>query len=89
LLLPAIPLGGLRVLHAVPPRIIGIARAPFLRTIQAYLAVFRIRGDLLPVIFGAAPQLAGGIAAHPGRICSADSFTICASTAPARLSALW
>jgi hypothetical protein len=63
-LLLAIPLDGLRVLLAILPPVIGVAGAPFLRTVEAYLAVFRIRGDLLAVIIGAAPPLAGAIAAH-------------------------
>ena len=64
MLLLAIPLDGLRVLLAILPPVIGVAGAPFLRTVHAYLAVFRIRGDLLAVIIGAAPPLAGGIAAN-------------------------
>jgi hypothetical protein len=64
LLLLAIPLDGLRVLLAILPSVIGVAGPPFLRTLQAYLAALRVRGDLLAVIIGAASPLAGGIAAH-------------------------
>jgi hypothetical protein len=54
-LLLAISLDGLRMLLAIPPPVIGIAGTLFLRTIQAYLAVFRVCDDFLAVIIGAAP----------------------------------
>jgi hypothetical protein len=82
-LLPAIPLDGGRVLFAIPPPIVWIPGSPFLRTVQAYLAVFRVRCDLLAVIFSAALALATGIAAHrlPRLIFRwlEDSLTVAAS----------
>ena len=39
-------------------------RRPFLRAVQANLAVFRVRCDLLAVILSAAAALAAGVAAH-------------------------
>jgi hypothetical protein len=63
-LLLAIPLDGGRVLFAIPPPIVRVVGPPFLRTVQAYLAVLRVRSDLLSVIFTAAAALATGIAAH-------------------------
>jgi hypothetical protein len=63
-LLLAVPLDGGWVLLTVLPPVIGVAGPPFLRTVQAYLAVFRICGDLPAVIIGAAPPLAFGIAAY-------------------------
>ena len=60
----AIPLDGLRVLLAIPPPVIGIPGAPFLSAIQTSLAVFRVRGDFLAVVIGAAPPLADRIAAY-------------------------
>jgi hypothetical protein len=52
------------VLLAVPPPILRVAGPPFLRTVQADLAVFRIRGDPLAVIIGAPLPLARGFAAY-------------------------
>ena len=51
-LLLAVPLDDGWVLFAISPPVIGVAGAPFLRTVPAYLAVFRVRGDLLAVIIG-------------------------------------
>ncbi|HEY6304079.1 MAG TPA: hypothetical protein VIX14_13550 [Terriglobales bacterium] len=64
LLLVAIPLNRLRVLLAIPPPVIGIAGAPFLSAIQASLAIFGVRRDLLAVVIGAAPPLALWIPAY-------------------------
>jgi hypothetical protein len=63
-LLLAVPLHGGRMLFAVTPPIIWIPGSPFLWAVQAHLAVFRVRSDLLAVILSAAPALATGIAAH-------------------------
>jgi hypothetical protein len=63
-LLLAIPLHGSRMLFAIPPPVIRIPRSPFLWAVQAHLAVFRVRSDLLAVILSAAAALATGIAAH-------------------------
>lgn len=52
------------MLFAVPPPVIRIPGSPFLRAVQAYLSVFRVRRDLLAVILGAAPAVATGVAAH-------------------------
>jgi hypothetical protein len=60
----AIPLGSFRVLLAIAPPVIGITGAPFLSAIQASLAIFAVRGDLLAVVIGTAPPLAGWIAAY-------------------------
>lgn len=51
-------------LLAIPPPIIGVPGTPFLRAVQAYLAIFRVRGDLLAMIIGAAAPLAAGVAAY-------------------------
>ena len=48
---------------AVPPPVIGIAGPPLPRAVAAYLAVFGVGGDLLPVIIGAALALANRLAA--------------------------
>jgi len=83
LLLLAVPLDGDRVLFAIPPPVIRVAGTPFLRTVPAYQAVFRIRSDLLTVIIGAAAPLAVGLAAHRLRRLIfrwlEDSFTVAAS----------
>jgi hypothetical protein len=63
-LLPAIPFHRGRVLLAIPPPVIRVPGSPFLRAIQAHLAVFRVRSNLLAVVFSAAPALAAGIGAH-------------------------
>ena len=63
-LLLAVPLDGSRVLLAIPPPVLGIAGPPFLRAVQAYLAVFGVPGDLLAVVIGAAAPLAAGVAAY-------------------------
>jgi Zn-dependent protease len=63
-LLLAVPLDGGRVLLAIPPPIVRITGTPFLRAVQAHLAVFRVRRDLLAVILSAAAALAAGVAAH-------------------------
>jgi hypothetical protein len=63
-LLLAIPFDGGRVLFAIPPPIIRVAGAPFLRAVQADLAILRVCGDLLAVIIGATAALAIGFAAH-------------------------
>jgi hypothetical protein len=60
----AIPLDGGRVLFAVSPPIVGIAGPPFLRAVQAHLAIFRVSRDLLAVVLSAAAALATGVAAH-------------------------
>src|SRR5215831_7975098 len=52
------------MLFAVPPPVIRIPGSPFLWAVQAHLAVFRVRSDLLTVILSAAAALATGIAAH-------------------------
>jgi hypothetical protein len=59
-----VPLHGGRMLFAVPPPVIRIPGSPFLWAVQAHLAVFRVRSDLLAVILSAAAALATGIAAH-------------------------
>ncbi|MGA9798080.1 MAG: hypothetical protein WBQ68_03665 [Terriglobales bacterium] len=58
------------VLLTVPPPVIGVVGPPFLRAVQAYLAVFRVCRDFLPVIIGAALPLARKFAAYqlPGLI---------------------
>ena len=63
LLLLAVRVNGLGVFLAVPLPVIRMAGPPLSRAIAADLAVFRIGGDLLPVIFGAALTLADGFAA--------------------------
>jgi len=63
-LLLAVALDGGGVLLAIPPPVLGIAGAPFLRTVQAYLAVFGVPGDLSAVMIGAAAPLAAGVAAY-------------------------
>ena len=60
----AVPLDGGRVLLAISPPIVRVTGSPFLRAVQAHLAVFRVRRDLLAVILGAAPTLATEVAAH-------------------------
>jgi hypothetical protein len=83
LLLLAVPLDGGRVLFAIPTPVIRVAGTPFLRAVQADLAILRVRNDLLTVIIGAAAPLAVGLAAH--RLVRLifrwleDSFTIAAS----------
>jgi hypothetical protein len=56
-------LGSRGTLLAVLFPVTGMAAAPFTRTVAAHLAVFRIGGDLLPVVVGAAFSLAPGSAA--------------------------
>lgn len=46
-----------RVLFAMLLPVVRVTGSPFLGTVQAYLAVFRVRRDLLTVIVGAAPAL--------------------------------
>ena len=60
----AVPLDGGGVLFAIPSSVVRVARAPFLRTIQASLTIYRIRSHLLAVIIGAAPPLALGLTAY-------------------------
>jgi len=60
----AVPLDGGRLLLAILPPIIRMARAPLLRTVAAYLAIFRICRDFLAVIVCATAALAVGAAAH-------------------------
>jgi hypothetical protein len=83
LLLLAVPLDGGRVLFAISPPVIRVAGTPFLRTVPAYQAVFRIRSDLQTVIIGAAAPLTVGLAAYrlPRLILRwlEDSFTVAAS----------
>ena len=64
MLLLAVPLHGGRVLFAIAPPILRMARAPLLRTVAAHLAILRVRGDLLTVILRATAALAVGAAAH-------------------------
>jgi hypothetical protein len=82
-LLLAVPFDGGRVLLAIPPPIIRVAGAPFLRTIQADLAILRVCGDLLAVIIGAPAALAFRLAAHQlARLilrCQEGLFTVGAS----------
>src|SRR5262252_7998928 len=52
------------MLFAVPAPVIRIPGPPFLWAVQAHLAIFRVRSDLLAVILSAAAALATGIAAH-------------------------
>jgi len=63
-LLLAVPLDDGRALLTVPPPVIGVAGAPFLRAVPAYLVVFRVGIDLLAVILGATAALAGRFRAH-------------------------
>jgi len=63
-LLSAVPLDGGWVLLAIPPPVIRVARAPLLRAVPAYLAVFGIQSDLLAVIIAAATPLASGFVAN-------------------------
>ena len=63
-LLLAVPLDGGWVLLAIPPPVIRVARAPLLRAVPAYLAVFGIQSDLLAVIIAAATPLASGFVAN-------------------------
>jgi hypothetical protein len=83
-LLLAIPLDGGRVLFAVPPPVTWVPGSPLMRAIQAHLAVFRVRRDLLAVIVSAAAALAAGVAAHrlPRLVFRwlEDPFTVAAST---------
>src|ERR1700749_4504156 len=60
----AVPFSGGRVLLAILPPVIRMARAPLLRTIAAHLAVYRVGSHLLPVIVGAPAALTLGFAAH-------------------------
>ena len=64
LLLLAVALDRGWVQLAITLPVIGVAGAPFLRTVQAYLAVFGIPGDFLAVIIGAAAPLAAGVTAY-------------------------
>jgi len=64
LLLLAVPHYGGRVLFAIAPPILGMARAPLLRTVAAHLAILWVRGDLLTVMLRATAALAVGAAAH-------------------------
>jgi hypothetical protein len=62
-LLLEVPLDGGWVLLPIPPPIVRVAGPPFPWAVQAYLAVYRVRGDLPAVILSAAAALATGIAA--------------------------
>lgn len=64
MLLLAVALDRGWVLLTVPPPVIGVVGSPFLRAVQAYLAIFRICRDFPAVIIGAAPSLALGRAAY-------------------------
>ena len=63
-LLLSVTLHGARVLLAIPPPVVRMVGAPFLRTVAAHLSVFRVREDLLAVIFSATAALAVGAAAY-------------------------
>jgi len=63
-LLLAVPLDGARVLFPILPPVVWVAGSPLLWAVQAHLAVFRVRRDLLAVIFSAASALTAGVAAH-------------------------
>jgi hypothetical protein len=63
LLLLAVPFNRLGMCSAVALPVIRITGPPFSRAIAADLAVFRIDGNLLPVILGAALALADRFAA--------------------------
>jgi hypothetical protein len=52
------------VLLAVPPPVIGVVGPPFLRAVQAHLAVFRVCRKFLAVIIGATLPLARRFAAY-------------------------
>jgi hypothetical protein len=60
----AVPRDCGRVLFAILPPVIRIPGSPFLRTIAAHLAVYRVGSHLLPVIVGAPEALTLGFAAH-------------------------
>ena len=62
LLAVALDRGG--VLLAVPPPVIGVVGPPFLRTVQAYLAVFRVCREFPAVIIGATLPLARSFPAY-------------------------
>ena len=63
-LLLAVALDRVWVLLTVPPPVIGVVGPPFLRAVQAYLAVFRIFRDFPAVIVGATLPLARRFAAY-------------------------
>src|SRR6266566_4231507 len=63
-LFPAISFHLLGVVLAIFSPIVRIRPAPLLWTLQADLLVYRIRGDLLPMIIGAALALASRLAAN-------------------------
>ena len=63
-LLLAVPLDRDWVLLSVSPPIFRVAGSPFLRTVQAYLAVFRVRRDLLAVILSTPSALAAGVTTY-------------------------
>jgi hypothetical protein len=52
------------VLLTVPPPVIGVVGPPFLRAVQAYLAVFRVSRDFSAMIIGATLPLARIFAAY-------------------------
>src|SRR5450432_2848297 len=64
LLLLAVPLDGGRVLFAILSPVIRVAGTPFLRAVQADLAILRVRSDLPAMIIGATAALATRLAAH-------------------------
>ena len=63
LLLLAIPLNRFGMFHAVTRPVIRMASSPFSRTVTANIAVLRIGGNLLSVVFGSAFSLARQFAA--------------------------
>jgi hypothetical protein len=63
-LLLAVAFDGGRVSFAIAPPVIAIAGAPFLRAVQAYLAVLGVGGDFLAMIIGAAVPLAASVTAY-------------------------
>ena len=49
---------------AIPPPVIWVAGTPFLRAVQADLAIVRVRSDLPAMIIGATAALATRLAAY-------------------------
>ena len=60
----AVPFDGSGVLLPVPPPVVRVAGAPFLRAVPAFLPIFRVCRDFLAVIIGATAPLAVGRAAN-------------------------
>ena len=60
----AIPLDSSGVLLPVLAPVVRVAGAPFLRTVQASLAILRVRRDFLTVVIGAPAPLTVGLTAH-------------------------